>query len=325
MRAHPYFGRGQEFFKLRQFDRAAADFMEAIRLEPEDFRPYWEVGMVYQDRGDKASALEAYSKAILLNPRFVPAYSERGTAFLLDGKVDDAIQDFTKAIQIDPNNFSIYFRRGNAWKESGNNDKAIEDFTKAILINPKFSAAYLERGDAWELKSESVRALSDFDEAIRLNPNDGGQYLERGILQFSIGHYDAAVLDLNESARLDPALTAHSQIWRYLARSRSGDRLLATKGLLTDSTTLDQRTWPYAVVELFLGRRNPTSVLSFANGNAERRLDRTCDAHYFIGEYYLLNNRADDARAMLILAKQQCPRSLVNFMAAVEELNRLQH
>ena len=103
--------------------KAAADFDEAIRLDPKDAAAYHGRGLLRRDRQDFDQAIADLNEAIRLDRGnaeiyggdIATCYDGRGSARLSEGKYDEAIADFTESIRLDPGDPSTYSNRGDAW------------------------------------------------------------------------------------------------------------------------------------------------------------------------------------------------------------------
>jgi tetratricopeptide (TPR) repeat protein len=127
--------------QARAFDLAAADFSEALRLDPANAKVYRERGNAYMQKGDFDKAIADYNQAIRLNPDFAEAYNSRGTAYGTKGDFDRAIADFTQALRLDPNYANAYYNRGNAYYMKKDYDKAIADYEACLRLNPNYANA----------------------------------------------------------------------------------------------------------------------------------------------------------------------------------------
>jgi len=88
--------------------------------------------------------------------------------------------------------------------------------------------------------------------------------------------------------------------------------------LAANAARLKTKAWPYAVVELYLGRQPPDLTLAAADQPAER-----CQARFYIGEWELLRNNPGSAAAALRAAAETCPRTRLEYDGAIAELKRL--
>ncbi len=83
------------------YDRAVADYNEAIRLSPQaNFLT--NRGDSYNFKHDYDRAIADYDRALQLNPGFYLAYNNRGAAYAKKGDLDHAIADYEAALRINP-------------------------------------------------------------------------------------------------------------------------------------------------------------------------------------------------------------------------------
>jgi len=168
--AELYFYRGFEFHNKEDYDRAIAEFDQAIRADPEYAEAYSARGWSLVNRGDLDRALADYNEAIRLDPESALALTRRGYAWYCKGDLPRAFADYDEAIRLGPE--KPYYERGNAWYDIGELDRAIADYDRYILLHPTFAGAYIRRGDARKGRGELDRAIADYDRAIRLDPQD---------------------------------------------------------------------------------------------------------------------------------------------------------
>jgi tetratricopeptide (TPR) repeat protein len=325
--ASAYYNRGNAWSRKGDYDRAIADFNEAIRLDPQDASAYYNRGNAWSKKGEHDRAIADFTEAIRFDARKAEAYYNRGLAWSRKGDNDRAIADYNDAIQADPKYALAYNNRGNAWHRTGDDDKAIADYDEAIRLNPQDALFYGNRGSAWSGKGEHDRAIGDYDEAIRLDPKYSRAYLHRGYAQFCLGQYDASLQDVTESLRLNVNVNlnpSYAMIWRYLAQARGGKPEVAMSEFLAKLGTLDQTKWPAPVVDLLAGKSAPDALLKAAeHPDTDIRRDQVCEAEFYVGEWHLLNLRLTEARGLLSRAEKNCPTTTVEYGAAVAELKRM--
>ncbi|MEX0643936.1 MAG: tetratricopeptide repeat protein [Parvularculaceae bacterium] len=72
--AEAYLNRGTVYFQAGQADAAIADYQKALDLgTSRPWAAWYNIGLAYEEKNDKAKALEAYAKALESNPSFAPA------------------------------------------------------------------------------------------------------------------------------------------------------------------------------------------------------------------------------------------------------------
>ncbi len=199
--------------------------------------------------------------------------------------------------------------------QNGNYDDAIEQCSEAIKLDPNLASSYYNRGLAYRREGNIDRAIADYSRVIDLNPKDAEAYMDRGHAYFIAGKFANAGADFLQAVDLkqDP----YSMIFRFLARERHGEK--AASELEANALRLKSKEWPYAVFELYLNKQQPNSALAAAANS-----DEQCQAYFYVGEWYISQNRQADAQSMLRKAAEVCPKSVIERAVAQAELNRLQ-
>jgi tetratricopeptide (TPR) repeat protein len=171
--ATTYYHRGSMYTSYKHdYDRAIADYSEAIRLDPKLVPAYHSRGMVYYFKHDYDRAIADFDRALKLDPKNGYIYDSRGNAYLTKGDYDRAIADLDQAIRLERNpNPSFYMRRSEAYNRKGDYDSAVADANEAIRLFPEYVLAYNNRGEAYEGKNDPDHAIADFDHALKLAPS----------------------------------------------------------------------------------------------------------------------------------------------------------
>jgi len=126
-------------------------------------------GLSYFEKRQWDKAIAEYNEAIELDPRYADAYFNRGNANFNKGQYDQAIADFTEAIEINPMLAEAYTNRGLAFAQGkGQFDQAISDFNMAIGINPRSAKAYNLRAVTYYYQGEDAKAWEDVHKAQSL-------------------------------------------------------------------------------------------------------------------------------------------------------------
>jgi tetratricopeptide (TPR) repeat protein len=171
-RAEALVDQGRRNFDIRDYNRALADFTEAIRLNPNLSTAYFQRARTYRELRQHDRAISDYTQVIRLNPNDWAAYHNRGREFTAKGDYDNAIADFTEAIRINSNHAPSYIDRGFAYIRKRNWNMAIADNTEAIRLNPNSALAHNNRGSAHESAGNLRQAFADYETAVRLDPNN---------------------------------------------------------------------------------------------------------------------------------------------------------
>jgi tetratricopeptide (TPR) repeat protein len=178
-------------------------------------------GVAYRLKGDYDRATADYAQAIKLNAKFALAFNNRGVAYDHKGDFDRAIQDYDQAIKLKPS-ADAHFNRGNAYLGKSQYASAIDDYNQAIKLKADFAAAFDNRCWARAVVGILKQALADCNEALRLMPGNAATHDSRGFVFLKMTHFDAAVSDYDAALRIDPRL-AFALYGRGLARLRNED------------------------------------------------------------------------------------------------------
>ncbi|MDR1933403.1 MAG: tetratricopeptide repeat protein [Spirochaetales bacterium] len=135
--AESYRERGSEYLAKEEWDKAIADFNEAIRLDPKKAGGYASRGLCYDAKGDYDRAIADFSEAIRIND-LAGYYESRGQTYLHKGDYDKAIADFNEAIRLYEgyktegvditSNGHVYIYRGITYASKGDYDAANADW-----------------------------------------------------------------------------------------------------------------------------------------------------------------------------------------------------
>ena len=228
--AFAHLQRGMALYDLSEYDKAIADFSEAIRLNPKNAAPWVNRGWAYLRKENFKEAIADFSEAIKAAPAVASSYIQRGIAYHRAGESDKAIDDYTKAHELAPRDPLALVNRGIVlYTKKGKFDEAIEDFDKALKVSPKDISALVNRGVTYRQKNDPDRAIVDFDRALKLGRTtaeilksliraDGTRdptmaeladqvsqaLYQRGMAYLDKLEYDAAFVDFDNAMKLTP-------------------------------------------------------------------------------------------------------------------------
>lgn len=99
-RVDAYVNRGQEYYVLKDYTAAIADFDMAIKLNSNEVLAHGNRANCFYMLKKHDEAITAYSRAIQLDPGFTAAYTGRGLAREAIGEKDAAVADYKKALSV---------------------------------------------------------------------------------------------------------------------------------------------------------------------------------------------------------------------------------
>jgi protein-disulfide isomerase/invasion protein IalB/Tfp pilus assembly protein PilF len=199
---------GLRWLHREDWDRALADFNEAIRLDPRNAAAYVGRGNLYKSRASSVSAR-----------------SNDGKSESAEAEYEKALADYTEAIRLDPNDPITFYNRATLYglidtaargflssadrnladERLRSADRAIADHNEAIRIDRKFARSYYMRAVEYSSKGSNY-SLKGFYSG-RDGDHDGA-IAEYGR---AIAEYRRAMEDRKTALSLDPANVKFSQ------------------------------------------------------------------------------------------------------------------
>ncbi len=105
--------------------KSAITFLQrALIINPNSFRAYYNLGVIYQKKNDLPSAIENYKKAISKNRSFAYSYYNLGCVYLEQKNFKAAKPNFIRAINSKPDDKDFYYNLAYTYKMLGDEKNA---------------------------------------------------------------------------------------------------------------------------------------------------------------------------------------------------------
>ena len=158
-------------------DKAVSLLEKVSNNNPNDYRPFVQIGDLQRSLKRWDKAISAYSKALSLIPKIQNSdwiiYYSRGIAYEQSKNWQSAEPDFLQALNLSPNQPFVMNYLGYAWAEQGINlTKANSLIVKALKQRPR--DGYIADSFGWVLyqTGDYKKAVPVLERAVRLRPND---------------------------------------------------------------------------------------------------------------------------------------------------------
>jgi Tfp pilus assembly protein PilF len=121
---------------LQKSDQNAAfsAFTSAVKKDPKNHYAHYNLGYIYQQRGNNVTALQEYQLALASKPDYVPALYNSGTIYGVSDPAH-AISIYQSVVKLDPKNGAAYFNLGLLEAQSGNKAQGRKDVERAISLD----------------------------------------------------------------------------------------------------------------------------------------------------------------------------------------------
>jgi serine/threonine protein kinase len=170
--AYRYYIQGRNLINQRnpaEVKRAAENFEEAIRLDPNFAQPYAGLGNAYVSLGDTPKAKEAIQKALELDNNLAEAYAVRGFVSLTyDWDFTSAEKDVRRALELEPENDWAHWVQSMVLAETGTFDEALKAIETAQALAPGTAVYERDRGRILYYGRRYDEAIVQLKRAIEL-------------------------------------------------------------------------------------------------------------------------------------------------------------
>ncbi len=293
-----YYQRALAKMFLQDFAGAAADYGEAIKIDPQFQAAHFGRADAFLKAGNPGKARESYDQAVLQMIDDPLVYNNRGTFQLQQGRVDGAIADFSKALELEPTFSMAALNRGFARAQQLDWFEAENDYLLALEADPQQILALKLLGMARLAQGKLNTAIDAYTKALTLNPEDADTYGGRGFVRFFAKDYAGATTDFTKARQLNPQDTIVVP-WMYWARTRSGQQPAARQEL--EAFVQSQPAtpnWHVTLSQYILGKVDDPGLLKFASDAtvAPTKAQWLCEAHFFQGLQSEAANKPDQAR-----------------------------
>lgn len=135
-----HLSNGKAFRERHELDKALEAFSAAIAAAPAPVS-YSLRGTVHYDKGNWDKAIADYSDAIRLDPANGEAFNNRAWTFYRAGRSAEALTDADRAVRLLAKEAYVWDTRAHIHAALGNRDAAIGDFRSALAIDPSNAAS----------------------------------------------------------------------------------------------------------------------------------------------------------------------------------------
>jgi tetratricopeptide (TPR) repeat protein len=332
------------------YDQAIEEFTAIINRYPgiSAVAPdYNRRGQSYQGKGDFDRAIADFDEAIRLKPDFSEAYFNRCDTLRRIGNIDRALADCEQAARLkadypDPRDMTLrmLFGRGDidAARDKVDESIAVQLQTGFSAINQRFYRGpirlFYDNRPAEAAEDFAATLTSAFDyrvvgETFGVQDVDGIKVSDlMGVRHPFVPDAYYAVLWLRMArarAGQDYAKELDENVEKLGAPIRRKMTLENMHNVSNEVLAETLRPWPGWFIALYLGKLAPEKIRAVAEGSADQdvRRRRLCDVDFYVAEHALEKGSSEEGRRLLQAAADGCPATALEYGFAKAELKRL--
>src|SRR6266542_1805046 len=179
--AEAFNNRAIGYRRKGEYDRAIADYEQAIKLKP-SAEAYFNRGNAHLGKSHYDHAIDDYNQAIKLKADFAAAFDNRCWARAVVGILKPALADCNEALRLVPNNAVTLDSRGFIFLKMSNFDAAVSDYDAALRTDPKLAFALYGRGLA-RVRNDDPSGAADIAAAKALQADIAEEYARYGMAE----------------------------------------------------------------------------------------------------------------------------------------------
>ncbi|MET9323645.1 tetratricopeptide repeat protein [Streptomyces sp. NPDC003038] len=197
--------RGRDHRVAGDYDRALADYTQAITLSPLAERAWYGRALTQQLTRKDDAAIADYTRAIELDPSDAMSLVSRGTLYRVAGRYEEALADVDRALETAPDHQGATSARAGIYHALARYEEALDDFTRLLTTAPEDEAQTLAiRGGTYAAMERYEEAFEDFGRAIELDPGLAWAFTSRGLAYRKLERHEEALADFTRAAELSP-------------------------------------------------------------------------------------------------------------------------
>jgi tetratricopeptide (TPR) repeat protein len=325
-----FLAEADTYFKAGDYDKAKVNYLNVLRLDPQNALAFERIGAMWLDGGSPVRAAAFLAKASELAPKNDQNRVRLARCYVAVGRFADGTKEALKVLEQTPDNgdaiivlteavrskediqtaeerlerypkkddISFHLASANLLINSGDLAAAENALRQALTVNPNSSPAHMTMGDLSLLKKDQKKAGEEFKKAAELAP-------VRSMERLKYAAFASAAGDTGETKRIATEMTRQAPDylpgWTLLAELALKDKKYdEALSLLENVFSRDP--------EYVDGHRLEGYVL-LAKGDTKKavevleRLDQTYPdtslIKYELAQAYLKNNNLNQAKAAL--------------------------
>ena len=216
-----------------------------------------------------------------------------------------------------------YCLRGNAQAELGREQEALQDANNAVRIESNATTLGC-RAEILNRFGQFEKSIADHTNAIALGAASNGlAFRARGLAKLYAGRPQDALADFTRAIELgDKESRLYSEMWLVAISGRLQKPV--PPALVARATAEAEGEWPRAGLAMLTGKLSPDDVLkSLEKKPGDERLLALAEAHFYIGQYYLMNGDRKKAQESFEKTRSLGAINFIEHSSAEFELERL--
>ncbi|MBO6272411.1 tetratricopeptide repeat protein [bacterium] len=171
-----YYKQGFNCYKAKDYMLAEESLKSAIKENPNNFRAYNTLGLVYWAQNKLNEAKNAFEKSNEINKTFTIPLDNLAQIYKQTGETEKSYATLLKSQNLNSNDYCAYLLLGDYYKSAGDYNNALKNYREVIKINPKYNIAYLKIANVKSDNLDFTGSNATLKYYLGKNPNDDYAY-----------------------------------------------------------------------------------------------------------------------------------------------------
>ncbi len=159
-------------YKENESIELAREFFEkTIKSNPNYPGVHLQLGLIAEQKGEYAKAMEEYKKEVAINNKSALAYQRLGFLYSNDKQdLQKAEEEFLKSLALEPDNVDTLIHYANNLYTMGKFGQSADQFEKVLQLDPKNPTANYNLALVYETWGKKKLAIEQWQKFLQLNP-----------------------------------------------------------------------------------------------------------------------------------------------------------
>jgi tetratricopeptide (TPR) repeat protein len=154
-----------------EYEKALAQFAEAIKRNPQDAEAMSNLGQVLVRLGRAGEALPYFERATSLNPDRWAYRFNYARALSVEQRWDESIASYKEAQRLFPNDYVTTYNLALTLHKKGDEPAAIEEYKKVIALQPQDASFRMALAISYERMQMKQEAAAEYAQYLKLAPS----------------------------------------------------------------------------------------------------------------------------------------------------------
>jgi tetratricopeptide (TPR) repeat protein len=234
--------RGFDSYYRQDFEAAAADLSNWVKLHPNDLQADYLLAKTYRNL-----SLSTLEHLLVVAPDSYPAHQLLAETYQNAEQDEKAVAEYRVVESMVPDLPGVHFSIGHLLLKMSQQDPAREELAAELRLNPDHAEANAEMGTILLDRLDAANAIPYLEKAVKLDPDEWVTYRQLGKAYYMQKDYAKAETVLQQAVRHDPQGLAHYQlglVYRSLGQKEAANaqfeisRKLKLEGLAHDESQM---------------------------------------------------------------------------------------